>query len=146
MVPNVRIFTLVPKVLENVDPEAVVNTDALMSYRHLDQAFEAHQWFDHAEAYVNGTAHTNNAESFWALLKRGLKGTYIATRPHHLNRYVEEGAFRFNGRKGKDTDRFCAALKATSGKRLTYRDLIAANPHRIPQAKASPDSPTQEPR
>lgn len=93
VVPNVRKSTLVPAVLANVDPEAVVNTDALMSYRHLDQVVKAHHWVDHAEAYVSGTAHTNNVESFWAVLKRGLKGTYICARPWQLGKYVDEAAF-----------------------------------------------------
>jgi hypothetical protein len=34
--------------------------------------------------------------------KRALGGTYIAVEPFHLDRYLEEQAFRFNNRATKD--------------------------------------------
>jgi len=30
--------------------------------------------------------HTNGLENFWSLLKRGLRGTYVAVEPFHLER------------------------------------------------------------
>jgi ISXO2-like transposase domain len=46
-------------------------------------------------------------ENFWSLLKRGLKGTYVAVEPFHLDRYVTEQVFRFNNRRnqGEPADR-----------------------------------------
>ena len=85
----------------------------------------AHKTVDHSECYVNGEAHTNGAENFWSLLKRALKGTYIAVSPFHLFRYVEEQAFRFNNRLKSDFERFHKALFQVVGKRLTYRKLAA---------------------
>jgi hypothetical protein len=80
---------------------------------------------DHAYEYVNGHVHTNNIESFWSVLKRTIKGTYIAPRPKHLQRYVEEQVFRFNERENTDGPRFAKAAKNADGKRLTYKALIA---------------------
>jgi hypothetical protein len=62
------------------------------------------------------------------LLKRGLKGTYVAVEPFHLDRYVTEQVFRFNNRATKDNpltdaDRFMLAVSQISGKRLTYAEL-----------------------
>jgi hypothetical protein len=37
---------------------------------------------------VEGNMHTNGIENFWALLKRTLKGTYVAVEPFHLDAYV----------------------------------------------------------
>src|SRR5712691_11308797 len=37
-------------------------------------------------------------ENFWALLKRGLSGTYVSVEPFHLFRYIDEHAFRYNNR------------------------------------------------
>lgn len=67
----------------------------------------------------------NGIENFWSCLKRGLKGTYIHVEPEHLFRYVDEQVYRFNTRKMADLDRFFKALVGVSGKRLTYKDLIA---------------------
>ena len=51
-------------------------------------------------------------ENFWSLLKRGLKGTYVAVAPFHLQRYVDEQVFRYNKRKGSDATRFLASKEA----------------------------------
>lgn len=86
------------------------------------------KWFNHAEAYVRGSVHTNGLENFWSLLKRTLRGTYVAVEPFHLERYLDEQMFRFNNRATKDnpltdSDRFVAALAQVAGKRLTYKEL-----------------------
>jgi hypothetical protein len=83
-----------------------------------------HEVINHAHEYVRDNIHTNGIENFWSLLKRTIKGTYVSVAPEHLHAYVEEQSFRFNGRKGKDQDRFIALLESISGKRLTYAELI----------------------
>ena len=87
-----------------------------------------HDVVNHVEEYVNGQVHTNGIENFWSLLKRTLRGTYVAVEPFHLERYVDEQAFRFNNRATRDnplndSDRFVAALAQVAGKRLTYKEL-----------------------
>jgi hypothetical protein len=67
-------------------------------------------------------------ENFWSLLKRSLRGTYIAVEPFHLERYVDEQVFRYNNRATKDnplddSDRFDLAVRQIVGKRLTYAEL-----------------------
>ena len=79
---------------------------------------------NHAERYVEGNVHTQGIENFWSLLKRTIKGTYVAIEPFHLFRYLDEQSFRFNTRKGTDADRFVKAAAALAGKRLTYDELI----------------------
>jgi hypothetical protein len=102
----------------------LVSTDEHSGYRHLSRTY-THQVVRHAAGeYVSGSCHTNGIESFWALLKRALKGTYISVEPFHLGRYVDEQTFRFNERKGTDGDRFAIALKGIIGRKLTYRELI----------------------
>jgi ISXO2-like transposase domain len=82
-----------------------------------------HNVIDHAESYVEGNVHTNTIENFWSLLKRGLKGTYIAVEPFHLFRYLDEQAFRYNERKNDDGGRFIQVMAGITGKRLTYQEL-----------------------
>ena len=79
---------------------------------------------NHAEEYVRGNVHTNGIENFWALLKRGLKGTYISVEPFHLFRYLDEEPFRYNNRKIADGARFTQALSSVVGRRVTYKKLI----------------------
>ena len=40
--------------------------------------------------YVDGQAHVNGMESFWAMMKRGYHGTYHRMSPAHLQRYVDK--------------------------------------------------------
>ena len=65
--------TLQGFVLENVVPGAEIYTDDHRSYQGLPN----HEAVKHsAGEYVKGMAHTNGVESFWALMKRGIHGTY----------------------------------------------------------------------
>jgi hypothetical protein len=76
--------------------------------------------------YVEGRVHTNGIENFWSLLKRGLKGTYVCAKPWHLQRYVDERVFTFNNRDLDDLGRMTVAMTGTTGRRLTYSELIGA--------------------
>ncbi|TAM60500.1 IS1595 family transposase [bacterium] len=123
VVPSVRKGTLVPKILENVDSAAKMFTDSLMSYKHLDRYFAAHEVVNHAFEYVRGNAHVNNVECFWSVLKRTLGGTYVHVLPEHLQAYLNEHIFRFSERTNQDGPRFAKAVKMVDGKRLTYKAL-----------------------
>jgi len=125
VVDNRKKGTLQAKIRENVEPGSEVFTDALRSYEGLSPEY-AHEAVDHAECYVRGNVHTNGLENFWSLLKRTLGGTYVAVAPFHLHRYVNEQVFRYNSRQGTDGGRFLAVTKNTIGRRLTYKELIAA--------------------
>lgn len=124
--PNTKRHTLHAGVRLNVEAGSTVHTDSHPSYDGLEREY-VHNVIDHAEAYVDGQIHTNGCENFWSLLKRGLKGTYVAVEPFHLFRYLDEQAFRFNLRKMTDAERFNEVLGAVVGRRLTYENLIAAS-------------------
>ena len=74
--------------------------------------------------YVNGMAHTNGIESFWALLKRGYHGTFHHVSEKHLGRYVREFAGRNNIRDLDTIDQMTMLARGKVGKRLRYRDLV----------------------
>jgi hypothetical protein len=124
---NVEGATLQSVVRENVEPGAEVITDAARGYLGLSADF-IHNFIDHMNEYVRGHVHTNGIENFWSLLKRAIKGTYVSVEPYHLHRYVEEQAFRYNERFGKDGDRFVAVLRGIVGRRITYQQLIGKAP------------------
>jgi hypothetical protein len=119
--------TLQNEVLNNVKYGSPVYTDDAVPYDKLKWRY-VHEVVNHAETYVKGRVHTNGLENFWSLLKRGLKGTYVAVEPFHLERYIDEQVFRFNNRATKDnplndSDRFLLALSQVAGKRLTFAEL-----------------------
>jgi transposase-like protein len=122
VVPNVRRKSLHSEVSKHVEAGSTVYSDSLASYRHLENEF-IHNVINHAERYVDGHIHTNGIENFWALLKRGLGGTYISVEPFHLFRYLDEQSFRFNNRKLTDGERFSIVAMQIIGRRLTYAEL-----------------------
>jgi hypothetical protein len=66
--------------------------------RNSTKAFP-HEHVDHkAHEYVRGEVHTNNLESFWSLLKRGVIGTYHNVSRTYLPLYLAEFQFRHNNR------------------------------------------------
>ena len=69
--------------------------------------------------------HTNTAESFFALLKRGVYGTFHHVSKQHLHRYCDEFSFRWNGRKLSDVERRTATIQGVRGNRLMYRSPTA---------------------
>ena len=101
-------------------------TDEWGGYKGID--FEHARVVNHAVEYVHGQIHTQGIENFWSLLKRSLSGTYVSVEPFHLDRYVDEQAFRYNNRATEenplaDADQIRAGSIADSGKRLTYAEL-----------------------
>jgi transposase-like protein len=127
VVPNVTRETLQNAILENVEQGSKVYTDCGVGFDHLRRDF-VHEVVNHAREYVKGQVHTQGMENFWALLKRTLRGTYVAVEPFHLDRYLSEQVFRFNNRATKDnplndSDRFVLAMSQVSGHRLTYSEL-----------------------
>ncbi len=82
-----------------------------------------HETINHVERYVEGRVHTNGIENFWALLKRGLNGTYVSVEPFHLFRYLDERMLTFNERHLTDLGRFSAVLGTVAGRRLTYAQV-----------------------
>jgi len=124
VMPNVRAYHIRTSVIENVEKGATVYTDSLRSYRNLPVDGFIHNFVDHTKQYVNGQVHPNGMENFWSLLKRALKGTYVAVEPFHLQAYCDEQAFRYNNRKTDDLSRFVTGMKQVIGRRLTYKQLI----------------------
>jgi transposase-like protein len=110
-----------PHIKENVEAGAPLYTDDGQHYRYLPDY--AHEFIDHAEAYVRGSVHTNGIENFWSLLKRSLAGTYVSVEPFHLRPYVDEQAFRFNQRHTTDEDRFVQLCSMVANRGLTWNDL-----------------------
>ncbi len=48
---------------------------------------------------MRGDIHVNTIEGFWSHLKRGIKSTHASVSRQHLQKYVDEFAFRYNNRE-----------------------------------------------
>lgn len=124
VVANVTSKTLGKEILSNVDLRSRLITDQYKSYRKIGRKFPGgHSEIEHGLGmYVRGDIYTNTAESFFALIKRGVYGTFHAVSKKHLHRYVSEFQFRWNTRKVDDGKRVVAAIKGADGKRLMYHE------------------------
>jgi hypothetical protein len=86
--------------------------------------FASHGSTDHrACEYVReGGIHYNTAESYFAILKQGVYGTFHSISEAHLHRYLSEFDFRYSTRKLPGVERAELLLKGAAGKRLIYRE------------------------
>jgi hypothetical protein len=126
-------------ILANVSKGTRILTDENGAYRSLEKLDFVHETVNHVKEYVRGDVHTNGLENFWSLLKRGLRGTYVAVEPFHLDRYLDEQIFRYNNRFTKDNplddrDRFMLAVSQIWDKRLTYAELTGKVGETEPEA------------
>lgn len=97
VVENRKAETLQPIIDDRVAYDSTIITDEHGAYEGLRYRGYRHRVINHsARQYVDGMAHTNGIESFWALLKRGIYGTFHHISKKHLQRYVNEFAFRLN--------------------------------------------------
>jgi len=80
---------------------------------------------DHGHGkYVSGDTYTNTAESWIALLKHGIMGSFHHVSEEHLDRYANEFAFRWDYRNVSDGERMVKAVEGIEGKRLVYKETV----------------------
>lgn len=134
---NVRTFhvpvadqaTVESIVKENIARESRLHTDESRLYFNAADTFAAHETVHHTSGeyvrYEDGRAiHTNSAEGYFSIFKRGMRGVYQHCKEKHLHRYLAEFDFRYNHRVRlgcNDIDRTLAAIKGAEGKRLMWR-------------------------
>jgi len=115
--------TLHPIIKRDVVAGETVYTDDNRAYNLL-QGFNRTAVNHSAKIYVCGDAHTNGIESFWALFKRGYHGVYHHMSRKHLQKYIDECAFRLN-RKGNPMSSVFADVVANvmETSKLSYNNL-----------------------
>jgi transposase-like protein len=114
---------------ENIAPETEIHTDESRLYTPVKDQFAGHHTVIHShEEYVRyekeRTVHTNSAEGYFSVFKRGMKGIYQHCSERHLHLYVSEFDFRYNNRIRlgcDDVERTERAIRGLKGKRLTYQ-------------------------
>jgi transposase-like protein len=123
-VEGTRIADIAPVLRAHIKPETTLMTDEGTYYREVGREFARHDTVNHKQdEYVRGDAHTNTAEGFFSIFKRGMTGVYQHCHERHLHRYLAEFDFRYSNRVKlgiDDVARTERALKGIVGKRLTY--------------------------
>jgi transposase-like protein len=126
-VRDVNSKTLKKVLYTQLDASTTLMTDGHRSYPAIGANFAGHGVVDHTMGeYVRGAFHTNTVESYFAILKRGIFGTFHHVSATHLKRYVGEFDYRYNTRTAlgyTDAQRFNEAIPGIVGKRLTYRRI-----------------------
>ena len=77
-----------------------------------------------AGEYVRGEAYTNTTEGAFGHFKRAITGIYNHVSEKHMSRYLNMFAWRWSSRSMGEGERVNRLLKATQGRRLTYKALI----------------------
>ena len=127
---------IVAQVVEKTDADTLQNfvmdhvlfgtplyTDENRSYMGLDYIYD-HETVKHSVSqFVNGQAHINGMESFWAGLKRAYHGVFHHVSPKHLQRYINQFAGKHNFRSMNTIDQMKHVVAGMVGKQLLYRKL-----------------------
>jgi len=126
--------TLHSEIRGHVDKKAIILTDDHGGYIGIGKHFlGGHESVNHSgKEYVRVAesglpVHTNTAESYFALFKRGHYGIFHHFSKRHLHRYCNEFSFRWDHRKVTDGQRMVAAIRGAEGKRLYYKQPIKSD-------------------
>jgi transposase-like protein len=117
--------------VRNVELSTELHTDESPLYKTVGKEFADHKTVEHGwnqrGFYVGKDGQTTNAvENFFGIFKKGMVGVYHFCGEQHLQRYLDEFAFRYNNRSGlgvSDGERAALIAKGIEGKRLTYRPI-----------------------
>lgn len=116
------------EIVKNIKLGSAVYTDEHKAYNGLEPMYKRGTVNHSAGEYVGANdIHVNSAESMWAVLKRGLYGTWHKASVKHLHRYVNEATFRLNEANVKvhTLDRLAAFARLAFRRRITYEELTA---------------------
>jgi len=112
-------------VRETVDRRVVIMTDEWKAYTGLDKELGGHETVKHGTGeFSRGKVHVNTAESYFALLKRGVHGAFHHVSKEHLFRYCDEFSFRWTYRKMNDDEWTAIAVSMAGCKMLSYKPLV----------------------
>lgn len=133
--------------------DAHMMTDESRLYTNLARRGFAHEIVIHSDKeWVRGDVHTQGIDGFWGLVKRGVIGSFHQISIKHLDRYVSEFQYRFNGRSNQDLFTLTVACLVL-GIPLPYERLAGppetrmvrnkkgVNQYATPVASPDPDEP-----
>jgi transposase-like protein len=98
--PNHEVITKI--ISDTIEVNSTINTDNSKLYHYLHKDY-IHDTVNHNDReWVQGNYHVNNIESFWNQVKRTIKGTHIHVSNKHMQKYLNEVAFRWQHKHQQD--------------------------------------------
>ena len=98
-------------------------TDEQRAYNALNKDFK-HETVNHGkEEWVRGNIHTNGIENAWSLFKRSIIGAFHHISEKHLNAYLEEFEWRFNGRENQNLFRD-TLIRLLHTPKMEFKELV----------------------
>lgn len=107
VVKNRKAKTLLPIIVMQTTEDTVALTDDFSGYNKLGNEVAAHYVVQHSKKdgkprrHVDGPDghwHTQTIDGHWSILKRSIRSTHTAVSRKHLQKYLNEFAFRRNHR------------------------------------------------
>lgn len=96
---------------KHVSPKSRLLTDGANHYTNVSAGYDRH-FVEHTKGeYVRGDVHVNNVETFWAHVKRSIRGTHKSVSNRYLQSYLDTFVFHYNHRRN-DKQRFMLLLRA----------------------------------
>lgn len=120
-------------IITHVKRNVTLYMDDWQGYRVVNKVYKS-SVVDHGHGiYVDGNTYTNTIEAFWSnYCKRPINSTYSSISKHHMQKYFDEFAWRYNTRKVSFSERF--DLFFTNIEHLvTHKELIKGNGNRRKQ-------------
>lgn len=102
---DTKASTMEAFVKKNIEPKSFLMTDNARGYMRLEEDYERHAVEHDKGEYVRGSAHINTMETFFAHLKRSIRGTFKSLSKQHLQSYLDAFVFHYNNRHN-DKERF----------------------------------------
>lgn len=130
-ISNANRFLIGEQIDQAVGPQAHFMTDESRLYGNLQNRGFQHEIVIHSDKeWVRGDVHTQGIDGFWGLVKRGIIGSFHQVSIKHLDRYIQEFSYRFNGRENQELFTLTVAALAL-GIPLPYDKLAGPKATRI---------------
>ncbi len=109
ILPTNSTFFMQDFIKRNIKTTANLITDSSHVYKRGDKEYTRFSVNHNKGEYVRGAVHVNTVETFFAHLKRSMKGTYKVISKQHLQTYLDAFVWHYNNRHN-DKERFAVLL------------------------------------
>lgn len=107
---------IIGNIAENVEFGSRLVSDENQIYKKTTRLGLLHDSVNHSKKeFGRGDVYTNTIEGFWSQMKRSIDGTYHAVSEKHLQKYVDEFAYRYSHRSASQP-LFLQMLSAVVGR------------------------------